>query len=93
MAYIYIRQVMVAKWVDLCTIFEVCVKEETRYKGGGQRQSPWWQHTAVDNQLRATLKYILEDASKQRRQESVRNGERGDHQGAVNDKGMEGYGA
>ena len=84
-AYIYRRQVTVAQWVALRTIFKVCV-QETHYKGGRQKRAPWWWWMAVDDQLRGTLKYISGDAQEQRRRESDRCGGREDQKGADNGK-------
>ena len=52
------RQEMVAQWVALRPIFEVCAQQETSYKGGGRRRPLWWRKTEVDAQLRVILGYI-----------------------------------
>ena len=53
--YIDKRQVIVAHWVDLRTIFEVCMQEEARYASAGRRRALWWRQMAADTQLRAKL--------------------------------------
>ena len=50
---------MVAEWVDLWHIFEVCAKE-TGYEGGGNLQGTWWRKEAAEKQLEAMLKNISE---------------------------------
>ena len=48
---------MVAEWVALRPILEVCEKDSV-YVGGGKLQEPWWQKEAAEQQLGATLKNI-----------------------------------
>ena len=60
--YINMRQLKMVQSVVLYSIFEVSVWKKTGYKGGGYRWPLWWQKMAVDAQMRATLKEILEDA-------------------------------
>ena len=52
---------MVADWVAIRPIFEVCAKE-TEYEGGGRLREPWWWQADAEQQLKATLKEILEEA-------------------------------
>ena len=65
---------MVAEWVALRSILEVCAKE-TGYEGGMRLRTQWWQHTAAERQQRTTLKDILTEVWERRQQESVRSGE------------------
>ena len=44
--YINKRQAMVAGWVALWPIFEVCAKD-MGYEGGGKLCETWWQQAAV----------------------------------------------
>ena len=64
-----------SEWVVLCSIYEVCDKDMC-CEGGGMLREPWWRQTAVQKQLRATLKEILM-AARERRKEPVRNGKGG----------------
>ena len=68
------RQATVVECVATRPIFKVCVQEETDHVGGGRQRAPWWRKTAVEAQLRATLKVILETERDQRKQESCRRG-------------------
>ena len=45
MIYIGRRQGMVAQWVALWPIFEVCARD-TVYTGGGLRRDTWWRQEA-----------------------------------------------
>ena len=56
--YIDKRQKIVAEWVLLRPILEVCNKE-TGYEGGGRRWDPWWRQTAATKQLISTLKRVF----------------------------------
>ena len=55
--YINKKQAMLAEWVALRPIFEVCAKE-TVYEGGWRLREPWWQQAAAEQQLKSTLKDI-----------------------------------
>ena len=57
-AYIYNWQAIVAKWVRLQPILEVCDMEKG-YKGWERFREPWWWQTAARKQLSCTLKDIL----------------------------------
>ena len=59
--YIERRQAMLAEWVALRPIFEVCVKE-TGFEDGGRAREQWWCQTAAERQLKTTLKDISEAA-------------------------------
>ena len=45
-------------------------QKETGYQGGGRLREQCWRQTAVQRQLKTTLKYILAAAWEQRRRES-----------------------
>ena len=70
--YIERRQATVAEWVALRPVFEVCAKE-TGFEGGGRAQEKWWNQTAVENQLKNTLKYISAVARERCRQKFGRS--------------------
>ena len=65
--YIDRRQAMIPEWVALQPVFEVSVKV-TWLKGGGRAQDQWCCQTAVERQLKTTLKEILAAARDLRRQ-------------------------
>ena len=71
--YIDRRQAIVAEWVELSPIFEVCVKE-MGYKGGGVYQEPWWRQVVDNKHLRDMLEDILEATRDRQRHESIRYG-------------------
>ena len=52
--YIERRQEIVAQWLVLCPLFEVCEREKG-YEGGGHRREAWWCQDAKEKQLWATL--------------------------------------
>ena len=53
-AYIDKRQEMVAEWVTLRPILNICDRE-TGYVGGGRRRDPWRRQTAARKHLSTTL--------------------------------------
>ena len=68
------RQVTVAEWVALRTLFKVFAKE-TGFKVEGRARNQWWRQTAAERQPNTMLKGISEAAWERRRQESGRHGE------------------
>ena len=71
--YVDRRNMTLAEWVALRTIFEICANE-TGYDGGGSHQEPWWWQVAENKQLRAMLEEILAAAKERRRWEFSRRG-------------------
>ena len=63
--YLKRRQVTVAEWLALRTIFDVYARE-TGYEGGGNIQVPWWRQAESEKQLRVTLEDIPEAARERR---------------------------
>ena len=72
-SYIDKRQAMVAEWVMLRKILDICDRE-TGYKGGGGRCELWWRKMASRKQLGATLEDISE-AERAWRSEPGRRGQ------------------
>ena len=71
--YIEKRQAVVADWVTLRPVFKVYVKE-TGFEGRGRARKQWWRLTAMEWQLKTTLKEIFSAARERQQQESVRHG-------------------
>ena len=56
--YIERKQAIVAEWVALRPILELCDRW-TGYDGGRRHQEPWWRKTSARKQLSAKLKEIF----------------------------------
>ena len=61
-------------WVALRPVFEICAKE-TGFKSGERARETWWRQTAVERQLKTTLKEISSETRERRQRESGRRGE------------------
>ena len=84
--YLYRRQEIVAEWVTLQPIFEVCVRQ-TGYKGGENLWEPWWRQAAAEKQLKVTLEEISATARERwQRKFSRRDGGEGGEYGDVTDR-------
>ena len=57
MARIYIekQQAIVAQWVALRPLFEVCARE-TGYEGGRRSRKEWWRQEATEKNFRSPWK-------------------------------------
>ena len=56
--YIERRQAIVADWVALLPVFNVCAKE-TEFEVRRRVQEQWWSQTVVEKQVKTTINYIL----------------------------------
>ena len=56
--YLEKRQAIVAEWVVLRPIFDVCARD-TGYEGGERLRVPWWRQAAVHKQLKVVVEAIL----------------------------------